>query len=113
MNTGININAPLQAPPASALPGPYALDQLQLEQRQALANALMGSSLQQVQPQPSGRLVAKVSPFQVLGQLGTAALGAKVQNDVTRGTLDLGQRWRQAQDDAALGAIMGPDAGQY
>lgn len=100
MTPGLTINAPLTAPNPNSLPGPYGAEQLQLEQKQALANALMSQSLSPVQANPAGRLVAKVSPFQVAAQLGQAYLGKKVQGDVTDSTLDLSKRYLQNQQDA-------------
>lgn len=78
----------------------YQGDYLDIQRKQALAQALMGQSLQgPAQPQAVGsgqyQIVPRISPLAGLSQLGTALLSAKLGNDANQGMRDLGAQQMQ------------------
>lgn len=72
-------------------------DYLDVQRKQALAQALMGMSLQNQgtalnQAGAGMRVMPTLSPLAGLSQLGTALLAAKTGNDANQGMRDLGQQ---------------------
>ena len=64
---------------------PDALDAQKIMRRQALAEALLQSSAQPINPQRmSGRFMSAVSPFEGLAKLAEAAIGSMEQKRAER-----------------------------